>query len=196
MKNGEYTAEFGEELTEELESYRNFQVYYDHGDSSKPNVGQITPYFRDKEYNDSTTLSNVDILITRKTDDVEKPIIIIEIEEVPSPPKKILSDIFNLLFAGSVHFRLNNRKFEDFPLDRTYLIVGTVVESDNASHKIGNISNAIIELKKLIKGSAFDVGIGRIELFKSYDIIDLRTQIKKKVLQTIAMLEKENERNY
>ena len=190
MKNGEYTAEFGEELTEELEPYTNFQVYYDHGDKSEPNVGHITPYFRDKEYNGSTTLSNVDILITRKTDDVEKPIIIIEIEEAPSSPKKILGDIFNLFFAGSVRFRLNNNEGKDFQLNKTHLIVGTVVKSDNALRKIDNISREIIEFKRLIKGSVFDVGIGEIGLFKSYDIIDLRTQIKKNVLQTIRYARK------
>lgn len=186
MKNGKYTAEFGEELTKELESHSNFQVYYDHGDRLKLNVGQITPYFRDKSYNDSTTLSNVDILITRETNNIEKAIILIEIEETDSEPKKILGDIFNLFFAGSVRFRLNRGFHKDFPLDQTNLIVGTVVGSDKKSEKIDNISNAIIDLKKLIKGSVFDISIGRIELLKNHDLLELLSQIKKIVFQSIS----------
>lgn len=181
MKNGKYTAKFGEELTKGLESHPNFQVYYDHGDSSKPNVGQITPYFRDKPYNKSTTLSNVDILITHKTNNIEKAIILIEIEETDSEPKKILGDIFNIFLAESVCFQR-----EDFPLDQINLIVGTVVGSDDKLQKINSISNAINDLKKQIKGSIFDISIGKIELLGDHDLPELLSRIKKNILQTIS----------
>jgi hypothetical protein len=186
MADGEYTAKFGEELTKELEPYSDFQVYYDHGDSSKPNVGNITPYLRDKPYNNSTTLANVDILITHKTNNIEKAVILIEIEETKSAPKTILGDIFNLLLAGSVCFSRNKDLKLDFPLDKTYLIVGAVDGHDDKLRKIGYIFNEIKDLKKQITGSVFDISIGRIELLGYRDLPELLSRIKEIVLQDIS----------
>jgi len=186
MKHGKYTAEFAEELSKDLEDYSDFQVYYDHGDSLNPNVGKITPYFRDKPYDTSTTLSNVDILITHKANNIENPILLIEIEETYKSPKQILGDIFNLFFAGSVRFRLDKRSYKVFPLDQANLIVGVAVGSKKASQKIDNIYDAIAELKELISGSKFDESIGNIELLKNRDLFELLSQVKKNVLQIIS----------
>lgn len=189
MADGEYTAKFGEELTKELEPYSDFQVYYDHGDSSKSNVGHITPYLRDKPCNNSTTLANVDILITHKTNNVEKAVILIEIEETKSAPKTILGDIFNLLLAGSVRFSRNKTLKPDdssFPLDKADLIVGAVDSSDDKLQKIEYIFNEIEELKEKIKGSVFDTSIGEIKLWGNHNLPELLSRIKEIVLQDIS----------
>ena len=177
MTDGEYTVKFGEELTKELESYSDFQVYYDHGDSSKPNVGHITPYLRNKPFDSSSTLANVDILITHKTNNVERALILIEIEETKSSPKIILGDIFNLLLAGSVCFSRNKSLKLDFPLNKTYLIVGVVASSDTNLRKIDYIFDEIKDLKEQIKGSVLDMSIGRIELLGDRDLPKLLSRI-------------------
>ena len=96
--HGMNTKAVAERLKHQLdldpERFRCIDLYYDHGDSSKPEVCQPTTYMG-RRYGADATLSGVDIVAAKGKDIV----LAVEIEEGAVRPKIILGDVFGIALA-------------------------------------------------------------------------------------------------
>jgi len=96
--HGINTKAVAEQLKQMLDAapdrFTSVKLFYDHGDSSKPEVCQPTTYMG-RRYGADATLSAVDIVVTKGS----KVIIAVEIEESTIRPKTIIGDIFGIVLA-------------------------------------------------------------------------------------------------
>jgi len=87
-------------LNADLKKYGGIDVFYDHGDPSKPEVCQPTTYIG-RRYGRDATLSAVDIVIAKR----KKVILGIEIEESTVRPKSIIGDVFGIALADRIRIK-------------------------------------------------------------------------------------------
>lgn len=125
---GARTGVFGEWLTTYLEGiaeYQDYLVYYDHADPiAHSNVVAIKGLYGN-EVTRINQLAQVDVLVVKPNQEI---VSIVEIEETPSSPKKILGDTFALLMCNrfSVHLLGKHQYFKITPETRL-IISGTIV---------------------------------------------------------------------
>ena len=110
-RRGEWTAELAEILRSELP---DFDIFYDHGDSS----GRIVCYIGDNNER-GAQLSYLDIAIVRKN--TNQVVGLIEIEETANRPKTIIADIFAFLLGEKVTFQGRDLQVGN---ETTLLVVG------------------------------------------------------------------------
>ena len=99
-QQGVATARFGEDLVEEFGD--PYVVYYDHGDPDKSyNVAACKAFYGTpgEGVQNVNRLADVDVLIA---DTSGRALVLIEIEERPSSPKKIVGDVFTLAMSNHV----------------------------------------------------------------------------------------------
>lgn len=103
-KHGINTRSIAEELKKQLDvdktRYAGINLFYDHGDSSKPEVCQPTTYVGNR-YGSDATLSSVDIVVTKE----KNVFIAVEIEESQIRPKTILGDIFSVVLSDKIRIK-------------------------------------------------------------------------------------------
>lgn len=90
-------------LNDDPERFKDFEVYYDHGESSKPEVCKPTTYMG-RRYGTDATLSEVDIVVTKG----RNVILGIEIEESSVRPKIVLGNIFGIALANKMRIQGNS----------------------------------------------------------------------------------------
>ncbi|GAB6283487.1 MAG: hypothetical protein STSR0008_22600 [Ignavibacterium sp.] len=117
------TKAIGEQLISNLNAnqkkYGGINVFYDHGNSSKPEVCQPTTYMG-RRYGRDATLSGVDIVVTKD----KKVILAIEIEESTVPPKKVIGDVFGIIIADRIRI-----KGKPYPIKNTTIIIAIADDS-------------------------------------------------------------------
>jgi hypothetical protein len=101
---GVKTQSIAEHLKQKLlsdpERFRRIEVFYDHGDSSKPGVGRPSTYMG-RRYGRDATLSEVDIVVAKG----KNLILTIEIEESIVNPKKVIGDVFGIALADGIRIK-------------------------------------------------------------------------------------------
>jgi hypothetical protein len=107
-QDGIYTGRFGEWLTKYIQNstrFRNFPFYFDHGNQQQwPNVAAIKGYYGENLSRQSQ-LAQVDMMIASPEHEI---VLLIEIEENPSSPKKIVGDVFTILMCNHFAVRSQN----------------------------------------------------------------------------------------
>ena len=110
--HGVNTRAVAEQLKEKLDTdpkrYSGIELFYDHGDSSKPEVCQPTTYMG-RRYGADATLSAVDIVVTKN----KKVILAFEIEESTVRPKTVIGDVFGIALTDRMriqgkHYSIKN----------------------------------------------------------------------------------------
>jgi len=100
MKTKSIAEHLKQKLLSDPERFRRIEVFYDHGDSSKPGVGWPTTYMG-RRYGRDATLSVVDIVIAKG----KNVILAIEIEEGIIRPKDVIGDVFGIALADRIRFK-------------------------------------------------------------------------------------------
>ena len=136
-RQGIETAKFGRWLTKYLKNFP-YQVYYDHGDrQNDSNVFSIKGFYGDKVQN-INRLADIDVLIASKNKEAK---ILIEIEERPISPKKLLGAILAILMCNRIAIG-KRKKQEYFTVnDKTKLIVAGILP--NSGNQIRRIYDVI-----------------------------------------------------
>ena len=100
---GKETSSFGAKLSKLIEEQSlPLQVFYDHGDVSKLNVGKIYSH-TGAVPSRSTNLAEVDVMVVNDQNEVE---LLIEIEGKSSlGPKKILGVLLAILLSENITFK-------------------------------------------------------------------------------------------
>lgn len=124
---GTLTGRLGAHLEELFAGAPNVEVYYDHSSHTRH---RIRLYASEWGFSNATTLADVDLLIIIDG----KPSIIIEVEERPSVPKKVLGDLVAPLLADRI--RVPERQARggdpDMPLEGTHLILAQRMKGEGA----------------------------------------------------------------
>jgi len=141
LKHGEHTGKFGCWLTHYLKGvpqYCEHLVYYDHGKrDSKPNVAAIKGFYGVSVKNENR-LADVDLIIAKPNKDI---ILLVEIEEKPSSPKKILGDVLAILMCNHFAVKLKGKQHYFNITPETELIIAGVVP--NKGHRLKQINEVI-----------------------------------------------------
>ncbi|MDZ7391638.1 MAG: hypothetical protein ONB25_01875, partial [candidate division KSB1 bacterium] len=142
MPQGLETGKFGSRLAARMRNdlrYEGWSIYYDHGDATMdPAVAAIKGFFG-AEVKNVNRLADVDVLIG-SPDGAAR--VLIEIEERPCSPKKILGDIFALLLCNRFAVRKGQeqRVFRASPSTR--VIVAGVLPG--RGHRLCKVEDVIV----------------------------------------------------
>ena len=114
---GVNTKVIAEQLKYNLDSdqakYPGIEVFYDHGDSSKPEVCEPTTYMG-RRYGGDATLAVVDIVVVKD----KKIFLAIEIEEGTFRPKTVIGDVFGIALADKMRIQ-----GEPYSINDTIIII-------------------------------------------------------------------------
>ena len=131
------TGKFGKHL-QDIYGHK-FKIYYDHGDATNDkHVAACKGYFNvgGKGVTNLNRLADIDILIGKN----KEAIILIEIEERASSPKKIIGDVFAIAMCDMVAVRVDGKQNDFRITDKTRLIVsGVVPTKGNRKKKIDEV---------------------------------------------------------
>lgn len=150
MKHEELVAELGEILTNVLKKKVDIKAkaFYDHGDKRLSNVCQPAPYFL--KYSEATILANLDLAVVLRD---SREIILCEVEQEGSNPKRLIGDIVSLFLAEGIRVKDEDYWLEDF--DHVHLIVGIIAKkresSEDKAKELQKRIEAIIKSKSLEK---------------------------------------------
>lgn len=102
--HGVNTKAVAEQLKHKLDAdpvrFGGLEMFYDHGDPSKPEVCQPTTYMG-RRYGADATLSAVDIVVAKG----KSIILAIEIEERNVRPKTVIGDVFGIALADRIRIQ-------------------------------------------------------------------------------------------
>ena len=102
--HGVNTKAIAEQLKHKLESdpkrFGRIGMFYDHGDSPKPEVCRPTTYMG-KRYGTDATLSDVDIVVAK----AKNVSLAVEVEESAVRPKIVIGDVFGIALAERIRIR-------------------------------------------------------------------------------------------
>lgn len=106
-EQGVETGKFGEWLTDYLQSLSDYRVYFDHGDASRYANVLATKAFYGKTVSSANRLADLDVVVVGPENTA---LLVIEIEERPCPPKKILGDVLALILCNRLAARVDGRQ--------------------------------------------------------------------------------------
>jgi len=132
-KHGEATGDLGQRL-HARHTGPKCHVYHDHGDSRNRHVAAIKAYFDDGGgVKNRNCFAKIDLAIIRN----DKVVILAEIEEQTSSPKKILGDIMAVMMSNRISILLDGQP-NDFQIsDMTKLfVVGGIETKGSLEDKI------------------------------------------------------------
>jgi len=134
-KHGEATGKFGLWLAQWLGSvpkYRDYLVLYDHADKEKgAHPTKIHGFYGNLPTN-ANRLAEVDVMVATPSKDV---VLVIEIEESQSAPKKLLGDILAILMCNRFAARVAGEQEVFAITGRTQLIIASVAADHGSGHK-------------------------------------------------------------
>jgi len=139
-QQGVATARFGGDLVNELGD--RYVVYYDHGDPSKSdNVAVCKTFYGTPEdgVHNVNRLADVDALIA---DSDGRALILVEIEECPSSPKKIIGDIFALAMSNHVAVGRGDHAYFSIGAHTQVIIAGVLPEKGASREKVDAVIKA------------------------------------------------------
>jgi len=139
-QQGVATARFGENLAKEFGS--RYVVYYDHGDPRKSDsVAACKAFYGTpgEGVHNANRLADVDALIA---DSDGRALILIEIEERPSSPKKIVGDIFALAMSNHVAVGRGDQAHFAIGAHTQVIIVGLLPEKGAGREKVDTVIKA------------------------------------------------------
>lgn len=167
-KQGQNTGDFGFWLTNYFKdtlAYQKFQIYYDHGDSTKETNVVATKGFIGENVTNLNRLTDIDVMIVSPRGSVS---LLIEIEERYSSPKKILGDVLAGLICNRFAVRLNGKQHNFSVTASTKLIVAGIVPS--SGHRLNKIEKTILPRIKQLPGLGDGLNPGNIDLVFSENI--------------------------
>ncbi|MBE0411131.1 MAG: hypothetical protein IBX69_15525 [Anaerolineales bacterium] len=139
-KHGQESASFGQWLSDRLREnprYRHYAVYYDHGDKTiHPNVAAIKGIYGDK-VTSSSQLTQVDVMVAKPSGEI---IALVEIEERPSSPKKLIGDVFTNLMCSRYAVRVNGeQRYFNITPETILILAGIMNPKGNKFKKLERV---------------------------------------------------------
>lgn len=179
--HGMETGRFGEWLTGLLRRHptENIQVYYDHGDKTvHSNVAAIKA-FAGEEVSNSNRLADLDVLVAKG----DEALLLIEIEERPLSPKKVLGDVLAVMLCNRLAVLVDgSQRYFKFTPGTQLIIAGAVPD---AGQRVSKIREVIAPRIKAISGPPGGLRPDRVGLLFSRSLADT-IQALKETTETIV----------
>jgi hypothetical protein len=168
MPQGLETGKFGSWLATIMRAdprHQPWVVYYDHGDARSDPAVAATKGFFGSEVKNINRLADVDILIGSAAGAAH---VLIEVEERPCSPKKILGDILALLLCNgfAVSVDQDQRVFRGSP-DTRVIIAGVL---PSAGHRIEKVEDVIVPRLRQLHGLSDGISPSNVHLIFSETI--------------------------
>jgi hypothetical protein len=178
-KHGKQTGEFGRWLYEYLRNssrYRDLAVFYDHGDKLEdPNVAAIKGFFGSR-VTQSNRLADIDVMVASPD---KEAILLIEIEEGQASPKKLLGDVFAILFCNQLAVKVGNRQEYYTICPETRLLIASA--SSSQSGRVEKIDKVIRPRLQQFAGAEDAIRAKNIEFIFGEDVPATVRVLSKKV---------------
>jgi len=140
MQQGYETGRFGSRLAGDIASssaHSGWHVYYDHGNPTQDEHVAATKGYFGADVHNLNRLADIDILVA-SPDNIAQ--LLIEIEERPSPPKKLLGDALAILLCNRLAVRVHGEQRVFRISSVTSLIIaGVVPDRGHGRSKIDEI---------------------------------------------------------
>ncbi|MFA5179743.1 MAG: hypothetical protein WC405_00355 [Syntrophales bacterium] len=180
-EQGVETGAFGGWLTEYLQSspeHRDYTLYFDHGDKLKYANVLATKAFCGDAVSNSNRLADVDVVVVR-SDGVAD--LIIEIEERPCSPKKILGDVLALMLCNHLAARIGGRQtYFEFSNKTTFIVAGI---QPGKGQRLTKIKTIIEPRLHGIAAPADSIDPANIQLIFAEQIYDVLAQLREIVVE-------------
>jgi hypothetical protein len=139
MPAGYWTARFGCCLAARMDAstaHSGWHTYNDHGEAGLDHVAAAKGFFGAAVKN-ANRLADIDILVA-SPDKVAR--LLIEIEERPTPPKKLLGDVMAILLCNqvAVHAQSGQQTFKITPATRL-VVAGIISPKGHAREKLSDV---------------------------------------------------------
>ena len=182
-KDGEKTGEFGLWLRRYLKENDQYSVYYDHGDKAQdPNVATIKGFFG-QQVTRRNRLADLDVMIV--DNDRDEVVLLIEIEETESPPKKLLGDVFAMLMCNQIAVKIETEQRYFSLSPQTQLIVAGTVSSRGAGRE--KIRNTIAPRLQQFDVPSDSIQIDQIKFVFGEDVFEVIEELKNEVRSSFAV---------
>ena len=140
VKHGIETGKFGFWLTKYMRSklkYRNYEVFYDHGNNKKYKNVVSTVGFFGEEVKNRNRITHVDVMVANPDKSIE---LLIEIEERPCSPKKVLGDVMGILMCNRFSVKIEGiHRYYKPKRSTKVFIVGVLPKKGDRIKKIKEI---------------------------------------------------------
>jgi len=161
-KNGAETGRFGVWLAQRLGSmpkYQDYLVLYDHADTEKGAHPTVIHGFYGNTPTNVNRLAEVDVMVATPSKEV---VLVIEIEESQSPPKKLLGDILAILMCNHFAARVAGEQKVFSVTDQTQLIIASVAAEHGSGQR--KINDVIIPRMRQMVSSPDGIRTGNVRL--------------------------------
>jgi hypothetical protein len=176
---GVETRRFGEWLSEQFRG-ADVEIYYDHGDkTAHSNVAAIKAFAGERVAN-ANRLADLDVLAA-KGDEAR---LIVEIEERPLSPKKVLGDVLSVMLSDQLAVRIDRRHRYFRLTPRTRLLIAGAVP--DAGDRVSKIREIIVPRLKVLSGPPSRLSPERVELFFSGSLAETLEALKRKASEIIG----------
>ena len=184
-KHGEQSGLFGQWLTERMRGnpeWQDYLIYYDHGDkAAQPNVVAIKGIYGE-EVNSTTQLTQVDVMVAKPNREI---MTLVEIEERPSSPKKLIGDVFTNLMCSQYSITINGEQHYFSIKSETRLILAGIMNPKGNKFK---------QLERVIKPRISDfsapgdaVGLDRVQFIFKERIEEVIEELKTNFIQMLGI---------
>ncbi len=179
---GQETDVLGQWLTgyvRQSDALRGYQVFYDHGDSREANVAAIKGFFGTNVTN-LNRLADVDVMIVSPD---QRVMLLIEVEERGSSPKKILGDAVTIMMCNRFAVRQNGmqRYFEVSNTSR--LIVSGVMPAKG--NRLKKVDQVIVPRFRKLSGFSKGINPRNIDFVFRPSIAETVDQLKQMVVEAL-----------
>ena len=155
-------------------------VYFDHGDRDKYDNVFACKGFYGETVRNVNRLADIDLVVA---DRQRGALILVEIEERQSSPKKIIGDVFAIAMCNHVGVGAGDQ--ESFAItDMTKLLVGGVIPTNGVRKQ--KIDGTIAHRLKNFQRTDVGLDLVNVALFFSSDISHVLSDIRKFIEQSLV----------
>jgi hypothetical protein len=173
MKHGRYTAAFGKKLGQRLQK-TDYTVWYDHGDpKTDPHVLKTSGYYG-VELSNESKLAEIDIMITEG----DRIRCLVEIEENPVSPKKILGDAFTICMCNGFAINKGGKRKQYLFDDETELLIACWF---NPKGKGVSKLQLLEERFRGFKGLRDGLSVEKVHFIHAGDVEGLLNELEQKI---------------
>ena len=180
-KHGEATGRFGVWLAQWLGSMpkcRDYLVLYDHADKETGAHPTVIHGFYGSLPTNANRLAEVDVMVATPSKDI---VLVIEIEESQSAPKKLLGDMLAILMCNHFAAKVAGKQKVFSVTDQTQLIIASVAPDHGSGHK--KINDVIVPRLQQMVSSPDGIRPSNVTLVLRPDVLTTIAALNERVRQ-------------
>jgi len=179
---GQETDVLGRWVTEYVRSapaLRGYEVFYDHGDSRESNVVAIKGFYGSQVTN-LNRLADVDVMVVAPD---QRVLLLVEIEERGSSPKKIIGDAVTIMMCNRFAVRQSGAQRYFEIAGHTRLIVSGVMPGQG--NRLDKVDHVIVPRFRQMSGFSDGIDSGKVEFIFEPSIVQTVDRLKRIIREVL-----------